>query len=101
MKTRNVQNFDHWIRNDFQQFSSALEDLYFVQPQKNNVAGVGDERAGHSRQALNFRANFIAVLKCTRDSRRATRIATVISSIQRRPARGPRQGLLQLPGEAV
>ena len=43
MRTRNVQYFDHWIRNDFQRFNTALEELYFVQPERTNVAGIGEK----------------------------------------------------------
>ena len=43
MRTKNVQKFDHWIRNDFQQLNTALEERYFVQPERINVAGVGEE----------------------------------------------------------
>ena len=42
MATVNTAAFDHWIRNDFKQMNTALEELYFVQEDRNNVADVGD-----------------------------------------------------------
>jgi hypothetical protein len=38
----NAQAFDHWIRSDFVDLNSALEDLYFAQADRANVDGVGD-----------------------------------------------------------
>ncbi|RFB03914.1 PrnB family protein [Parvularcula marina] len=45
--------FDHWIRTDFVELNTQLEELYFAQSDKANVAGVGDDlkdalrRGGH------------------------------------------------------
>jgi hypothetical protein len=35
----NTEKFDSWIRADFQQMNTALEELYFVQDDRDNVAG--------------------------------------------------------------
>jgi hypothetical protein len=43
MATANTAAFDHWIRNDFKQLNTTLEELYFAQEDRNNVAGVGDD----------------------------------------------------------
>lgn len=40
--TSNTDRFDYWIRVDFQQMNTALEELYFVQDDRDNVAGIGD-----------------------------------------------------------
>ncbi len=42
MKTRNSRNFDHWIRNEFKQINTELEELYFKQKDRNTVDKVGD-----------------------------------------------------------
>jgi hypothetical protein len=39
----NTEKFDSWIRADFQQMNTALEELYFVQDDRDNVAGIGDD----------------------------------------------------------
>lgn len=39
----NTEKFDRWIRADFQQMNTALEELYFVQDDRDNVAGIGDD----------------------------------------------------------
>lgn len=36
-----VAVFDHWIRNDFMHMNTELEELYFAQEDRANVAGVG------------------------------------------------------------
>lgn len=36
-----AQAFDTWIRNDFAETNTALEQLYFAQPDRANVEGVG------------------------------------------------------------
>jgi hypothetical protein len=41
--TSNTEAFDRWIRNDFKQMNTALEELYFAQEDRNDVAGVGDD----------------------------------------------------------
>lgn len=38
----NVRDFDHWIRNDFKQLNTELEELYFARTDRANVEGVGD-----------------------------------------------------------
>ncbi|MEX2488515.1 MAG: monodechloroaminopyrrolnitrin synthase PrnB family protein, partial [Pseudomonadales bacterium] len=38
----NVRNFDLWIRNDFKELNTELEELYFVQSDRANVAGIGN-----------------------------------------------------------
>lgn len=35
--------FDHWIRTGFVAINTALEELYFAQPDRGNVDGVGDD----------------------------------------------------------
>lgn len=39
----NTEAFDDWIRSGFVALNTALEDLYFDQDNRANVAGVGDE----------------------------------------------------------
>src|SRR5262245_13469231 len=39
----NVQAFDAWIRKTFVELNTALEDLYYVQDDRANVDGVGDD----------------------------------------------------------
>ncbi len=41
--TSNTEAFDHWIRNDFKQMNTALEELYFARGDRNDVRGVGDD----------------------------------------------------------
>jgi hypothetical protein len=41
--TSNVVAFDDWIRNDFVALNTALEEQYFAQADRADVAGVGDE----------------------------------------------------------
>jgi len=41
--TSNTDKFNRWIRTDFQQMNTALEELYFVQDDRDNVAGIGDD----------------------------------------------------------
>jgi len=40
--TDNVQAFDQWIRTDFSQLNTELEDLYFASADRSEVTGVGD-----------------------------------------------------------
>jgi len=39
--SRNVENFDRWIRTRFVELNTALEELYFAQADKSAVEGVG------------------------------------------------------------
>lgn len=42
--TTNTEKFDHWIRNEFAEMNTALEERYFAQTDDRvNVAGVGDD----------------------------------------------------------
>jgi len=41
--TSNTEAFDDWIRNDFKQMNTALEELYFVRDDRNDVKGAGDD----------------------------------------------------------
>jgi hypothetical protein len=41
--TNPVQAFDHWIRDEFMHMNTELEELYFAQADRANVAGVGEE----------------------------------------------------------
>lgn len=40
--TKNVENFDHWIRNEFVAINTELELLYKNQDDRANVTGIGD-----------------------------------------------------------
>ena len=40
--TENVREFDRWIRSSFVEMNTELEQLYFAQEHRENVAGVGD-----------------------------------------------------------
>lgn len=42
MRTPLASKFDHWIRQDFRDMNTALEELYFAQENRENVEGVGD-----------------------------------------------------------
>lgn len=39
--TTNVRNFDAWMRSNFIELNTALENLYFEQENKSNVANIG------------------------------------------------------------
>lgn len=41
--TAKTEIFDEWIRTRFVELNSALEDLYFAQADRANVAGVGED----------------------------------------------------------
>lgn len=41
--SRNAEAFDAWIRSTFVELNTALEELYFAQPDRASVEGVGDE----------------------------------------------------------
>ncbi len=45
-----AQAFDHWIRNDFVALNTQLENLYFAQPRRAQVIGVGDVLKERLRQ---------------------------------------------------
>ena len=40
--TSRADRFDAWIRSSFVEMNTALENLYFAQPDRSNVLGVGD-----------------------------------------------------------
>ncbi|MDT8319105.1 MAG: DUF1864 family protein [Xanthomonadales bacterium] len=40
--SENARVFDQWIRNEFVQLNTDLEERYFIQDDRNNVEGVGD-----------------------------------------------------------
>jgi hypothetical protein len=40
--TSRAERFDGWIRSSFVEMNTALENLYFAQPERANVDGVGD-----------------------------------------------------------
>ncbi len=40
--SHNAADFDRWIRSDFLQINTELEQLYLAQPDPANVAGIGD-----------------------------------------------------------
>ena len=42
MSTRNAENFEQWIRNEFRELNTSLEEIYFAQEKKENVEGIGD-----------------------------------------------------------
>lgn len=41
--SQKAEDFDHWIRTEFADLNTALEELYFAQDDRANVAGVGDQ----------------------------------------------------------
>jgi hypothetical protein len=43
LMTANTDTFDRWIRNDFKELNTALEELYFAQDDRSNVDGLGDD----------------------------------------------------------
>jgi len=43
MTTRNAEIFEQWIRQEFKQLNTSLEDLYFSQARRENVDGVGED----------------------------------------------------------
>jgi len=40
--SNNAEAFEHWIRTSFVQMNTELEELYFAQPDRPRVIGVGD-----------------------------------------------------------
>ena len=40
--SENAENFETWIRSDFVEMNTALENLYFAQERREHVEGVGD-----------------------------------------------------------
>jgi hypothetical protein len=40
--SNNAEAFEHWIRTSFVQMNTALEELYFAQPERSRVTGIGD-----------------------------------------------------------
>lgn len=42
MSTKNVETFEHWIRTEFREINTTLENLYFEQQQRDHVADVGE-----------------------------------------------------------
>ena len=42
MRTSLASTFDNWIRHDFRDMNTALEELYFAQENRDNVEGTGD-----------------------------------------------------------
>ena len=40
--SNNAEAFEHWIRTSFVQMNTALEELYFAQPERSHVIGIGD-----------------------------------------------------------
>lgn len=40
--SKNAEAFDRWIRSSFVEMNTELEELYFAQPDRADVAGVGD-----------------------------------------------------------
>jgi Monodechloroaminopyrrolnitrin synthase PrnB len=40
--SNNAEAFEHWIRTSFVQMNTALEELYFAQPDRARVTGMGD-----------------------------------------------------------
>jgi len=43
MSTENVNAFENWIRTEFKDLNTELENLYFQQDQKDNVKGIGED----------------------------------------------------------
>jgi Monodechloroaminopyrrolnitrin synthase PrnB len=40
--SNNAESFEHWIRTSFVQMNTALEEIYFAQPDRSRVTGLGD-----------------------------------------------------------
>ena len=40
--TNNVEAFDNWIRTDFANMNTELEEIYFSQQDRQSIRGVGD-----------------------------------------------------------
>lgn len=59
MTTNNAEAFDRWIRGEFRQINSELEELYFQQEDRANVDGIGDDL---KKNLLDTGNNFIARL---------------------------------------
>lgn len=59
MSTHNAQSFGHWIRNEFKETNTTLENLYFEQEQRENVSGIGEE---HKQRLLTQGNKFISAL---------------------------------------
>ncbi|MEM7357950.1 MAG: monodechloroaminopyrrolnitrin synthase PrnB family protein [Pseudomonadota bacterium] len=53
MTTQNAEAFDHWIRGEFREINSELEELYFQQDDRANVEGIGDQLKNSLRDAGN------------------------------------------------
>lgn len=43
MSTQNAEIFELWIRQEFKEINTSLEELYFAQEQRENIEGVGEE----------------------------------------------------------
>ena len=41
--SKNVEEFDGWIRSAFVEMNTALEEIYFAQPDRSAVEGVGED----------------------------------------------------------
>lgn len=41
--TNNTEAFDRWIRDDFKQMNTALEELYFAAEDRNRIESTGDD----------------------------------------------------------
>jgi hypothetical protein len=59
MSTHNAQAFGYWIRNEFKEINTILENLYFEQEKRENVSGIGEE---YKQQLLIQGNEFISVL---------------------------------------
>src|SRR6056297_3490310 len=59
MRTPLASTFDHWIRRDFRDMNTALEELYFAQENRDNVDGIGD---GIKQQLVAEGRDYIAQL---------------------------------------
>ncbi|TCO75123.1 PrnB family protein [Chromatocurvus halotolerans] len=59
MQTPLASKFDHWIRQDFRDMNTALEELYFAQENRDNLEGVGD---GIKQQLVTEGRDYIAQL---------------------------------------
>jgi hypothetical protein len=46
---KRAEAFDRWIRTSFVEMNTELENLYFAQPNRSRVIGVGDEIKGRLR----------------------------------------------------
>jgi len=50
--TPHSQSFDYWIRNRFVELNTELESLYSNQPERTNVASIGEDLKLHNHYKI-------------------------------------------------